>query len=340
VQWNGATRSTTYVSDAYLLAGITAADVASAGTASVTVVTPQAAYGLGTSTAATFTIAPATPVLQVKTSTLTLGPVLAGGSATGTITVLSAGQAALTLSSATLSAGASGFTVTNNCAGNVAPGQTCTISVAWAPTGAAGTYQQPATLSLTSNGGNATVSLNGLTGNLNMTADETSVGVKQGGSATVTLGAISYGYIAPSTLTLSCSGLPDSSSCSFSPASWSLAATAPGSNNSLSSTLTITTTAPTIAARRGGQPRMLLAGCAVLLCLCLRRRRGLVLAVAVALVLGASGCSGAGSGSGTPPGGGGGGTPVGGTPTGSYTVTITATDGTAKVTVPLTLTVN
>jgi hypothetical protein len=54
VLWNGSPRMTTYVSAAQLTAAITAADIAAAGTANVTVTTP--APGGGNSGAATFTI--------------------------------------------------------------------------------------------------------------------------------------------------------------------------------------------------------------------------------------------------------------------------------------------
>ncbi len=53
-QWKGSNRTTTFVSDSKLTAAITAADIATAGTAQVTVVNP--APGGGTSSALTFTI--------------------------------------------------------------------------------------------------------------------------------------------------------------------------------------------------------------------------------------------------------------------------------------------
>jgi hypothetical protein len=56
VMWNGSARVTTFVSTTQLTAAITAADVLTAGTASVTVVNP--APGGGTSAPATFTIGP------------------------------------------------------------------------------------------------------------------------------------------------------------------------------------------------------------------------------------------------------------------------------------------
>ncbi len=66
VRWNGADRPSTFVSDAELRASISAADVAAAGTAAVTVFSPTP--GGGTSAAQTFTIDAATannPVPQM-----------------------------------------------------------------------------------------------------------------------------------------------------------------------------------------------------------------------------------------------------------------------------------
>lgn len=54
VQWNGAARATTFLSATQLMAAISAADIASAGTAAVTVI--NAAPGGGASNSATFTI--------------------------------------------------------------------------------------------------------------------------------------------------------------------------------------------------------------------------------------------------------------------------------------------
>jgi hypothetical protein len=74
VQWNGAVRSTTYVSTTQLTAAIPASDITASGTASVTVLNPTP--GGGTSTARTFTItAPSTSRLRDIT--------FEGGSLTG-----------------------------------------------------------------------------------------------------------------------------------------------------------------------------------------------------------------------------------------------------------------
>ena len=59
VNWNGSPRTTTYINDTRLTASIPASDIATTGTASVTVFTP--APGGGTSSAQTFTIAKPKP---------------------------------------------------------------------------------------------------------------------------------------------------------------------------------------------------------------------------------------------------------------------------------------
>ncbi len=78
VRWNGADRPTTYVSSTRLTAAIGAADVASSGTALVTVFTPPP--GGGTSQALTFTI---TPPAALTVSATNVAP---GGSVTATLT--------------------------------------------------------------------------------------------------------------------------------------------------------------------------------------------------------------------------------------------------------------
>jgi hypothetical protein len=78
VRWNGANRATTFVSSTQLRAAITAADLASAGTAQISVFSPSP--GGGTSNPLTFTVV-AAPVLTVNTTT-----VAPGGQVTVTIT--------------------------------------------------------------------------------------------------------------------------------------------------------------------------------------------------------------------------------------------------------------
>jgi hypothetical protein len=66
VQWNGSNRTTTYVSATKLTAAITAADIASAGPASVKVVTPSS--GNAGSNTLTFTITPVGTIQQLASA--------------------------------------------------------------------------------------------------------------------------------------------------------------------------------------------------------------------------------------------------------------------------------
>jgi uncharacterized protein (TIGR03437 family) len=82
VQWNGVSRTTTFVSATQLTAAIVAADVASAGSANVTVVNPTP--GGGTSNAVTFTITQPQPAPTITS----LSPAFAvAGGAQFTLTV-------------------------------------------------------------------------------------------------------------------------------------------------------------------------------------------------------------------------------------------------------------
>src|SRR5206468_419202 len=84
--WNGSSRSTTFVDSTHLTAVITATDIASAGTAQVTVFTPTP--GGGTSNQSTFTISSGNPVPVV--SSLSPTSAISGG-AQFTLTVTGTG---------------------------------------------------------------------------------------------------------------------------------------------------------------------------------------------------------------------------------------------------------
>lgn len=141
------------------------------------------------------------------------------------------------------------------------------------------------------------------------------------------------------TLDLSCAGLPSEASCSFKPATLSFTTSA-----SQTSTLSISTTAPTLALARppsSGQPLrtpLALAGLIGLLFGASRMRRlGTRLRLIAALFFLAlvpalaTGCGGGSSG-----GGGGGGNA--GTPAGTYTVTVHAVDSANNLDHTLTVT--
>src|SRR5215469_9838157 len=91
VQWNGSARTTTFVSSTSLQAAITAADIATPGTAMVTVSTP--APGGGTSAGISFTIKAAIPVVTISPSSAI---VAAGGQQQFQATVTKTQNAAVT----------------------------------------------------------------------------------------------------------------------------------------------------------------------------------------------------------------------------------------------------
>ncbi|MDP2625425.1 MAG: hypothetical protein Q8Q58_00765, partial [Candidatus Rokubacteria bacterium] len=90
VRWNGAARTTTFVSATQLQATIPAADIVAVGTAEVTVFTPTP--GGGTSGSATFTITPPTFALTVTVK----------GSAAGSVTSSPGGISCMPTCSASL----------------------------------------------------------------------------------------------------------------------------------------------------------------------------------------------------------------------------------------------
>ena len=153
-------------------------------------------------------------------------------------------------------------------------------------------------------------------------------------------------------VSFACSGLPAGAICSFSPATLAVSGSA-----AINSTLTIGTTTRTAMSGKGEAPSLLdprwrpggllLAGLGLPLALCRRRRRAterfmqrsalvLFLLGGATLLHGCGGGGGAGDSNGAGPGGG----ASGGTPAGNYTITITATGGSAAHAVTYALTVN
>jgi hypothetical protein len=104
-QWNGSARTTTFVNSGQVTAAITAADIASSGTGSVTVVSP-APVG-GTSNALTFTITDFSMANASGSKTITAGQAAmytinasgTGGNFPGTVTLSASGLPPLTTAS-------------------------------------------------------------------------------------------------------------------------------------------------------------------------------------------------------------------------------------------------
>ncbi len=161
------------------------------------------------------------------------------------------------------------------------------------------------------------------------------------GGTTITL-TPAGGFVQP--VTFACSGLPSEASCTFSPASLTPA------GGPITTTLTVSTTAPTSSVARSGIYWTGIAGLLALASLLLlgmpgassvaRGSYGCVLLLVLALGVGMVGCGGGSSTGSSGTGGGGTSTTSDpGTPAGASTVTITATAGATKETATLQLTV-
>ncbi|HEY2017880.1 MAG TPA: choice-of-anchor D domain-containing protein, partial [Bryobacteraceae bacterium] len=156
VSWNGTALPTAYVSAAQLTAAVPASDIASAGTALVTVTNPVP--GGGISAAETFTINPATPGITLSPTSLSFGSINVGvSSAAQPIMLQNSGSGALSLSGI----GVSGdFSETNTCGASIAVGTGCTISVIFTPT-AAGSRTGALTISSNATGSPQSAALSG-----------------------------------------------------------------------------------------------------------------------------------------------------------------------------------
>jgi hypothetical protein len=151
--------------------------------------------------------------------------------------------------------------------------------------------------------------------------------------------AVSYSTGFTGTITLTCTGLPTSSACVFSPAS--IAAT--GKITSTNSTITVTTTAASTGMKHSPRHVYLaqwLTGLGFLFSVVLagaprvRRTSGIVLGMILLILITTPGCGGGSKPAPTPTP-----TPVPATPAGSYNITVNATSGASTSSSGFTLTV-
>src|SRR5206468_3084824 len=232
---------------------------------------------------------------------------------------------------------------TSNCGSTVAPGEACAISVTMTPSAAG---SRSGTLSVTDKAGaSQAVSLSGTGADFFLSASSTSASVTAGQSAAYTVSVIPAGGFNQIVL-LTCSGAPQTATCSISPASVTL-------NGSSASTVSVTVTtvaasavpppqwpqhrpprgtlpAPPAGWARHGVPWLLvcLLTMAMFARLAAWRRRRVaplpmrvgiraaILCLPLMLAIMMSACGG---------GGGGGGPSNPGTPTGTYSITVSAT---------------
>lgn len=233
------------------------------------------------------------------------------------------------------------FTQTNTCGTSIASGASCSVSVVFTPTA---TGSRTGTLSVVATQSSQSITLmSSLTGtggavpDFALTPASPTSSVTAGGTASTSLTLTSMNNYT-GTITLTCSGAPDTTSCSFSPTSATLAAT-----GTATVVVSLTTKAASAAKVAGvlvglGPLGMLLAALVLLVAASVMRghksiRAAGVLAVLMSLSLVAIGC-GSGSSSSSDSG-----TSTPGTTKGSYPLTIRATDGTLTHTATYTVTV-
>ncbi|HLW51784.1 MAG TPA: choice-of-anchor D domain-containing protein [Candidatus Angelobacter sp.] len=249
-------------------------------------------------------------------------------SATKPLTITNTGGSPITVTGINASAS---FTQNNNCS-SLAANASCTVNVAFAPTGTGSLSGQ---LTVQYGGTQSAVNLNG-------TGTDFSVGPQTGNPASMTITAgqtatynlsLSGSSFFTGSVNLSCSGAPPQSSCALSAPSLTVNGSTPVNFNASISTTMRSAAAPNPSWPQ--PPTALLLSSAILALLALLSRSrvriryaGAIAAVALSLALLIS-C-----------GGGGHVVTTTGTPPGTYTVVVTANSGSASRTFNLTLVVN
>jgi hypothetical protein len=281
---------------------------------------------------------PAAGIILSPTS-LTFPSLLPGStSASKSATLTSNGTAPVTV----YSIAASGdFAQTNTCGASLAPAESCTISVTFHPT-ATGIRNGTITITDDAPGTPRTLTLAGEGADFSVSAAApAAASVAAGQTATYMLSVIPVGGF-NQTVALACSGAPSLSTCSISPSS-----VTPDGTNPATATITVTTTARSLAAPEphagpsttGGNdvrlsPLWLLALATLSVPAAIRRRRAaLSLALTMLFLLSWAACGGGSSNNG-------GGHP--GTPAGTYALTIsgTATSSSGNLSHSITVTLN
>jgi len=279
----------------------------------------------------------AAPVVSLSSTSLTFtSQALGSTSAPQTITMTNTGTAALTIAGITVTGD---FAQLNTCGTGLAPAASCAINVTFTPTVAG---SRTGVLTITDNAASSpqVVNLGGGGADFLFSSSPTTASVIAGHSVSYTITVTpTFGFNAKVNLT--CSGAPRNATCAVSPSS-----VTPDGTNPISATVTVATTARTLAPPRSGPnlnlPRLLtqfritwfmwlLFILTLVASQAMARRRGLLLrlALVMGLVLLWAAC------------GGGNQTNVGdGTPAGSYQLTLSGTAGSPAISHSTTVTLS
>jgi hypothetical protein len=283
------------------------------------------------------------PTVSLSASTLNFGSQLVGTSSTTPqkVTLTNTGNASLSITSISIGGtDPSDFTLSpsNPCGSTIAQGSSCTIQVNFKP---ATDGSQSATLSITDNapGSPQVVSLTGTGSDFQLGVSPGSQTVSPGATTTYTLTVTPIGQFSGD-VSLTCTGQPINTSCTYSLTTASLSGTSP-----VNATVTVVTSAPSLAPRGfgrylppAGTPRLpwqvwIALGVALALLALVGRKSRAYVVIAAMLIL-VSLWIGCGSGL-TPPA-----TVAAGTPAGNYTLTLSGTSGNLGHSVTTTLVVN
>ncbi|SDF67069.1 beta strand repeat-containing protein [Terriglobus roseus] len=278
----------------------------------------------------------------VSPSSVNFGSIILGNAVSQTVTLTNVAATPLTITAVQASGG---FTQTNTC-GNLAVSASCTATVTFAPT-AAGAASGTLTFTTTAVTSTTTVTLSG-TG---VAAISPGTGggsfgtIKPGSTATLPVSFTTAAGVS-GTLTTTCmikmangSTASNPPTCTASPGTFTVSG-----GSTVTTTLTVSTTAGSSAALHMPETGVILAGGLLSLLAFFRRRPAiaslLLLLFSFTAMTMITGCAGGGGGSSSGGGGsGGGGTPTPSTTAGAYTVTVTATIGTQTSSVDLPLTI-
>lgn len=333
VLWNGAERTTRFVSATQLNADIPGTDIQGSGSAQVTVLNP----GVGASSASTFTVTPGTaPFLQTSALSLDFGGIAVGGASNPqTLTISNTGSATLNITKVSFTGD---FKSSSSCPTALSAGASCQLAITFNP---AATGARSGVVSITDNaaGSPHQVALvgNGTDFQLAPGAGGPSQAIQSGQSAVYNL-SLSGADGFSGSVVLGCSGAPSASTCNVTPPTLAIAG-----STAAPFTVTVTTTARSSVT---AIPRVQLPPAAwlfcvalvLLLCACVRlagsariRRMAWAAVSCGALLIAVAGCGGGSNGPTGPP--------VTGTPAGTYNVAVTATSNGATRTMQLTLVV-